>query len=45
MEANGIRWRLKRGPDLNESVVLQKRLTELQGQQRRLTEQLNETGA
>ena len=45
MEANGIRWRLKRGPDLSESVSLQRRLTELQGQQRKLTEQLNETGA
>ncbi|ATX80772.1 DNA primase [Mariprofundus aestuarium] len=45
MEANGIRWRLKRGPDLSESVLLQKRLTELQSQQRKLTEQLNETGA
>lgn len=45
MESNDIRWRLKRGPDLNESVLLQKRLRELQSQQRKLTELLNETGA
>jgi len=45
MEANDIRWRIKRGPDLNESVRLQNRLNELKSQQRKLTELLNETGA
>ncbi|GAV19653.1 DNA primase [Mariprofundus micogutta] len=45
MESNDIRLRLKRGPNLNESVRLQQRLKELQGQQRKLTEQLNDTGA
>jgi len=45
MEANDIRLRLKRGAGLGDSVRLQKRLTEIQGQQRKLTEQLNHTGA
>jgi len=42
MEANHIRWRLKCGPDLNESVRLQQRLRELQNQQRKLAEPLRE---
>ena len=45
MEANDIRLRLKRGAGLGDSVRLQKRLSEIQGQQRKLTEQLNNTGA
>lgn len=45
MEANDIRWRLKRGEALDESIRLKKREKELQSQQRKLTELLNETGA
>jgi len=45
MEANDIRLRLKRGAGLGDSVRLQKRLSEIHGQQRKLTEQLNNTGA
>ena len=45
MESNDIRWRLKRGPGLSETVRLQKRMSELKSQQRKLTELLNETGA
>ncbi len=41
MEANDIRRRIKRGLSLDDSVRLQKRLGELQGQQRKLSEQLN----
>ncbi len=45
MESNDIRWHLKRGPGLSETVRLQKRMSELKSQQRKLTELLNETGA
>ncbi len=45
MEANDIRRRMKRRLDLDESVRLQKRLSALQQQQRKLTEQLSDTGA
>jgi len=45
MEANDIRQRTKRGLSLGESVRLQQRLEEIKQQQRKLTEQLNDTGA
>jgi len=45
MEANDIRQRMKRGLNLDDSIRLQKRLQALQAEQRKLTEQLNDTGA
>jgi len=45
MEANDIRQRIKRGLGLGESVRLQQRLEDIKQQQRKLTEQLNDTGA
>ncbi|MFQ5345458.1 MAG: DNA primase [Mariprofundus sp.] len=45
MEANDIRRRMKCGLNLDESVRLQKRLAVLQQQQRKLSEQLSDTGA
>jgi len=42
METNDIRWRLKRGPGLSETVRLKNRMVELQDQQRKLTEPLHE---
>jgi len=41
MEANDIRRRIRRGLNLDDSIRLQKRLGELQTQQRKLSEQLN----
>jgi len=45
MEANDIRLRIKRGLSLVEAIPMQHRLREIQQEQRRLTEQLHETGA
>jgi len=45
MEANDLRRQIRAGGGLAESVQLQKRLAEVQRQQRKLNEQLNDTGA
>lgn len=45
METNDIRRRMRGGIGLGESVLLQKRLRELQQQQQELKEQLGTTGA
>lgn len=45
MEANDIRLRLKRGAGLGDSLRLQERQSEIHGQQNKLKEQLNNTGA
>lgn len=44
MEANDIRWRLGRAEGLNETLPLKQRLMQLQTEQRKLNEQLNDTG-
>lgn len=45
MEANDIRRAMRSGVGLVESVQLKQRLAEVQAQQRKLNEQLNDTGA
>jgi len=44
MEANDIRRRMRRGLSLSDAIPMQTRLREIQGEQKRLTEQLHETG-
>ena len=45
MEANDIRRRLRQAAGLDETLPLKQRLIEVQAKQRKLTEQLHETGA